>query len=83
MGTSTGFVRSFVEPMPEPPRKLPVPRRRFALSLLFPLAVTMAGGVVFIVHHSLSGPAHAVPKPGPRRYPPAYRQKTPAHAVSP
>jgi hypothetical protein len=69
--------------MPEPPRKLPMPRRRFALSLLFPLAVTMAGGVVFIVHQCLSGPAHAVPKPGPRRYPPAYRQKASERPAAP
>jgi hypothetical protein len=75
-GTSMGadVIRDFVEPMPDPPRKRPLPRRRFAFSLLFPGAVTAAGGLLFIIHACLSDRPHPVPKPGPRRYPPAYRR---------
>ncbi len=69
-----GLIRGFVEPMPEPPRKRPLPRRRFALSLLFPCAVTAAGGLLFIIHACVNDHPHPVPKPGPRRYPPAYRK---------
>jgi hypothetical protein len=75
-----GFIRGFVEPMPEPPRKLPMPRRRFALGLLFPCAVTAAGGLLFIIHEALNDRPHPVPKPGPRRYPPAYRKASESKA---
>jgi hypothetical protein len=52
-----------------------LPRRRFVFALLFPCAVTAGGGTLFIVHECLTGARHAVPKPGPRRYPPGYRPK--------
>jgi hypothetical protein len=71
--------RAFVEPMPEPPRDHPVPRRRFTFSLLFPCAVTVAGGIVFIVHECLEAGSHPVPKPGPRRYPPGYHRPRTEH----
>jgi hypothetical protein len=73
-GRGGDIIRGFVEPMPEPPRKLPMPRRRFTFSLLFPCAVTTAGGLLFIIHECLSDRPHPVPKPGPRRYPPGYRR---------
>ncbi len=75
MGADGGAkaIRGFVEPIPDPPRKQPMPRRRFAFSLLFPCAVTAAGGLLFIIHECLSDRPHPVPEPGPRRYPPAYR----------
>ncbi len=75
MATNTESIRSFVEPTPEPPRKRPMPRRRFAFSLLFPCAVAAAGGLLFIVHECLSGRGQLVPKPGPRRYPPGYQSR--------
>ncbi len=77
-----GTVRAFLEPMREPPRKPPMPRR-FALSLLFPVAVTLCGGVAFILHAGIAGSGHPLPKPGPRRYPPGYRRKTADHRPAP
>jgi hypothetical protein len=77
--TGMETARAFLEPSPEPPRGSPMPRRRFAFSLLFPCAVTVVGGVAFLVHACLEGRRRPVPKPGPRRYPPEYHRPRPAH----
>jgi hypothetical protein len=79
MPTGIGTARAFLEPLPEPPRQSPVPRRRFIFSLLFPCAVTFAGGIAFVVHAGLDARGRPVPKPGPRRYPPGYHRPRPAH----
>ena len=71
--------RAFLEATPEPPRDRPTPRRRFTFSLLFPCAVTLAGGAVFLAHEWLGARGHPVPKPGPRRYPPGYHRPRTAH----
>ncbi len=72
-----GSARPFLEPIPEPPRRSPMPRRRFLFSLLLPGALAIAGGLAVL---ALDSRAHFVPKPGPRRYPPGYR---PAPRISP
>ncbi len=46
--------RMFLETLPEPLRDRPMPRRRFALTLLFPCAVTAIGGLLFITHQWLA-----------------------------
>ena len=74
MMTGINAARAFLETTPEPPRHNPIPRRRFAFSLLFPSAVAVGGGIVFIIHECLNARGHAVPRPGPRRYPPGYRR---------
>jgi hypothetical protein len=79
MVTGIETARAFLEPLPEPPRHNPMPRRGFTFSLLFPCAVTVAGGIAFVVHACMDARNHAVPKPGPRRYPPGYRRPGPAH----
>jgi hypothetical protein len=79
MVTAADIARAFLEPMPEPPRDRPMPRRRFVFSLLFPCAVTVAGGIAFLVHEVLDGHGHPVPKPGPRRYPPGYHRPRTTH----
>jgi hypothetical protein len=56
-----------------------MPRRRFAFSLLFPCAVTIAGGVAYVVHACLDARRQPVPKPGARRYPPMYHRPRTAH----
>jgi hypothetical protein len=71
--------RAFLEPMPEPSRPSPMPRRRFAFSLLFPVAVTVAGGLSFLVHECLDARGHPVPKPGARRYPSGYHRPRTTH----
>jgi hypothetical protein len=45
--------RAFLAPLPEPLRDRPMPRRYFAFTLLFPCAVTVGGGVLFIAHELL------------------------------
>jgi hypothetical protein len=42
--------RMFLGLLPEPLRDRPMPRRHFALTLLFPCAVTIGGGVLYIAH---------------------------------
>ncbi len=79
MLTGIDTARAFLEPLPEAPSEPPMPRRRFAFSLLFPCAVTIAGGGAFLVHACLGTRSHPMPKPGPRRYPPGYRRPGPAH----
>ena len=71
MPTSLDTARMFLEPMPEPPRRSPMPRRRFVFELLLPCALTVAGGLAVLV---MGSRGHSVPKPGPRRYPPGYRR---------
>ena len=77
MVTGVDTAQAFLETRPEPPRGSPMPRRRFTYSLLFPCAVTLVGGAVFLVHEFLGGRGHPVPKPGPRRYPPDYHRPKP------
>ena len=79
MPTSLDTARTFLEPMPEPPRRAPMPRRRFGLSLLLSCAVTVGGGLAMLV---MGRRGHSVPKPGPRRYPPGYR-RTPSVSPTP
>jgi hypothetical protein len=74
MLTGLDTARAFLEPMPEPPGETPMPRRRFAFTLLFPCAVTIAGGFIFLAHECLDARSHPMPKPGPRRYPPGYHR---------
>jgi hypothetical protein len=79
MLTGIDTARAFLEPLPEAPSEPPMPRRRFAFSLLFPCAVTIAGGVAYVVHACLEASRQPVPKPGPRRYPPMYHRPRTAH----
>jgi hypothetical protein len=74
-----GTVRAFLEPMPDPPRDRPMPRRRFALSLLVPGAMAAGGGIAFLLHECLVRGGHPLPKPGPRRYPPGYHRPSTSH----
>ena len=74
MATGIDTAQAFLEPVPEPPRQHPMPRRRFAFSLFFPGAAAAAGAVVFLLHAILDTRKHPIPKPGPRRYPPGYHR---------
>jgi hypothetical protein len=56
-----------------------MPRRRFALGLLIPCVVTIAGGITFAVHACLDAHSQPMPKPGPRRYPPGYHRPRTTH----
>ncbi len=73
MATASHF-REFARPPPETPRNNAGPSRRRLLVLLVPAALLAGGGAVFTLSDNSGSPA-ATPKPGPRRYPPAYRQK--------
>lgn len=77
MGINTA--RAFLESLPEPPHQTPMPRRRFALGLLIPCVVTIAGGITFAVHACLDAHSQPMPKPGPRRYPPGYHRPRTTH----
>jgi hypothetical protein len=68
----TGIGIAARDPGYEPLRGRPMPRRWFTFGLLFPVIVTAAGGVAFVVHAGMVARGHPVPKPGPRRYPPGY-----------
>ena len=83
MAAGIDIARAFLEPTPELPRDDPMPRRRFILSLLFPCAVSLAGGITFLAHECLNASSHPVPKPGPRRYPPGYHRPRTAHWSAP
>ena len=78
MGQDVNIYQGFVEPRPEPPRKMPVPRRRVAFSLVLAGAIAATGGLVLLLRLGNCGRGHPMPKPGPRRYPPGYRPKTEA-----
>jgi len=62
--TATWFLPGAI---PERPKKLP---RRLAGVLLAGAFLATAGAMVFYVPHGRPAP---VQRPGPRRYPPAYR----------
>jgi hypothetical protein len=81
MVTTADYLHSFVEPMAEPPRKVPVLRRRFAAAQLFSCAAMTLGGIAFLTHAARREHGQVVLKPDPRRYPTASQGGGPGFAV--